>query len=212
MGGCLPKQHKRVEVSGSLHLCYPLTGAAVQAALPQSHTLKNTPTHSNEIAIYKGASSGWWSLVIVIHPKAFPGGKHGTVFPDQTWTLLRDSQTHCLVCTNISASDWTARPGSVFPCFTLLMHVYFYQPLWENCPVLWQCVADKEFLIKIEISTISNAPNLTAFQSSGMSRSDLETNCCNIYEAVLGFLHGCDERKPKHCDQKAITNICIVTN
>lgn len=32
------------------------------------------------------------------------------------------------------------------------MHVYFYQPLWENCPVLWQCVADKEFLIKIEIS------------------------------------------------------------
>lgn len=37
------------------------------------------------------------------------------------------------------------------PCFTLLMHVYFYQPLWENRPALWQLVADKEFLIKIEI-------------------------------------------------------------
>lgn len=39
------------------------------------------------------------------------------------------------------------------PCFTLLcVCVYFYHPLWENCPALWQFVADKEFLIKIEIS------------------------------------------------------------
>lgn len=57
---------------------------------------------------------GCWGLVIVIHPKAFPGGKHGTVFPDQTWTLPRGSQTHCLVCTNISTCNWTAHPGSVF--------------------------------------------------------------------------------------------------
>lgn len=59
----------------------------------------------------KGASSGRWGLVIVIHPEAFPGGKHGPVFPDQTWTLLPRSQTHCLACTNISPSHWTAHPG-----------------------------------------------------------------------------------------------------
>lgn len=46
------------------------------------------------------------------------------------------------------------------------MCVYFYQPLWENGPALWQLVTDKEFLIKIEIS---NHP-----QSSQPSFSELK--------------------------------------
>lgn len=100
---------------GSQTCVLPSDRSSCLAALPPSHTLKSTPTQPNETAIYKGASSGSRGLVIVIHPWAFPGGKHGTVFPDQTWTLPRGSQTYCLVCTNISTSDWTAQPGSVFP-------------------------------------------------------------------------------------------------
>lgn len=49
-------------------VCYPLIGAAVWAALPQSHLLKNTPTQPNEAAIYKAASSGSGGLVIVTQP------------------------------------------------------------------------------------------------------------------------------------------------
>lgn len=55
------------------------------------------------------------------------------------------------------AQTFRLRPGQLdlamsSPRFTLLMRVYFYQPLWENDPALWQLVTDKEFLIKIEIS------------------------------------------------------------
>lgn len=114
LGGHLPVKGNPMEASELTDfVCYPLTVAAVRTALPQSCRLKSTPTQPNETAICKGAFSGCWGLVIVIHPEAFPGGKHGTVFPDQTWTLPRGSQTHCLVCTNISTSNWTARPGSV---------------------------------------------------------------------------------------------------
>lgn len=153
-------------------VCCPLTGTAIWAALPLSHLLKNTPTQPNEKAIYKRASSGCWGLVIVTQPLAFPGGKHGTVFPDQTWTVPRGTQTHCLVCTNISTSDWKAQPGGVFP---LLMRVYFYQPLWENGPALWQLVPDKEFLIEIEIC--DHHQRAQPFWVSGMRRFVQGKNC-----------------------------------
>ena len=133
-------------------VCYPLTGAAIWAALPQSHLLKNTPTQPNEAAIYKSASSGsWaWSLLLshtpslVVNMALFSQTKHGlsrevarhTVWCAQTFRLLTGRL-------NLPVSS---------PCFTLLMRVYFYQPLWENGPALWQLVPDKEFLIKIEIS------------------------------------------------------------
>lgn len=80
-----------------------------------SHAEKTLPLNLMRQSFREEALPGSWGLLIVTHPWAFPGGKHGTVFPDQTWTLPRGSQTRCLACTNISTSDWTARPGSVFP-------------------------------------------------------------------------------------------------
>lgn len=93
---------------------------------------------------------GAWSLLLsprpslVVNMALFSQTKHGpsrevarhTVWCAQTFRLLTGRL-------NLPVSS---------PCFTLLMRVYFYQPLWENGPALWQLVPDKEFLIKIEIS------------------------------------------------------------
>lgn len=154
--------------------------------------LKSTPTQPNETAIYKGASSGCWGLVIVIHPKAFPGGKHGTVFPDQTWTLPRGSQTHCLVCTNISTSNWTAHPGSVVLLLYFTNVCVFLPASLGILPCFLATVTDKEFLIKIEISDHPQSSQPPEFQSSGMRRLVLEKNY-GFRKQHHGFLHGCDE-------------------
>lgn len=103
---------------------------------------------------------GAWSLLLthrpslVVNRALFSQTKHRpshevarhTVWCAQTFRLLTGQ----------------LNPAVSSPCSASLMHVvfrfflffffFFTSPLWENCPVLWQLVADKEFLIKIEIS------------------------------------------------------------
>lgn len=136
---------------------------------------------------------GAWSLLftqrpsLVVNMALFSQTKHGpslevarhTVWCAQTFRLLTGQ-----LALAVSSS-----------CFTLLMCVYFYQPLWENCPALWQLVTDKEFLMKIEISDYPQSSQPSAFQSSEMGRLVLEKNY-GFRKQWCGFVHGCDEWKP----------------
>lgn len=58
-GQPLTAKGKAGAVSGVTDVWYPVTGAAVQAALPRSCLLENTPTQPNETVIYEGTSSCW---------------------------------------------------------------------------------------------------------------------------------------------------------
>lgn len=70
------------------------------------------------------------------------------------------------------------------------MRVYFYQPLWENCPALWQLVTDKEFLIKIEISNHPQSSQPSEFQSSKRRRLVLgkKNKTVALGSSIVGFL------------------------
>lgn len=138
---------------------------------------------------------GAWSLLftqrpsLVVNMALFSQTKHGPslevarhpVWCAQTFRLLTGQLTLA-----VSSS-----------CFTLLMCVYFYQPLWENCPALWQLVTDKEFLIKIEISDHPQSSQPSKFQSSRTRRLVLEKNC-GFRKRDCCFLCGYNEWKSTH--------------
>lgn len=150
-------------------------------------------------AIYKGASSGrGWVLVIVTHPKDFPGGKHGTVFPDQTWTLPRGSQTHCLVCTNISTSNWTAHPGSVFLLLYFTNACVFLPAPLGKLPCFmatchWQGISHQDW-------NLQPSPKLPTLGVSELkeeaARPWEKKQNCGFRKQYCRFLSGCDKRRP----------------
>ena len=133
-------------------------------------------------------AAGAWSLLstqrpsLVVNRALFSQTKHGpslevarhTVWCAQTLRLLTGQLTLA-----VSSS-----------CFTLLMHVYFYQPRWENCPALWQLVTDKEFLIKIEISNHpqSSQPSEFRAQRGGGSSLKKKKKTVALGSSIVGFL------------------------
>lgn len=195
---------------GSQICALALTEAAVRAALPQSW--KTLPLNLVRQPFIKEPlpALGAWSLLfthrpsLVVNMALFSQTKHRpshevarhTVWCAQTFRLLTGQ----------------LNPAVSSPCFTSLMPVYFYQPLWENCPVLWQLVADREFLIKIEIVDYPrSSPPFWVPELRGTEAAHPWKELW-LKEAASWLLHGCDERKPTGSRRKAITNIWHVTN
>lgn len=95
------------------------------------------------------------------------------------------------------------------PCLTSLMRVYFYQLLWENYPVLWQLVADKEFLIKIEISDHSQNPHPSETQSTGMRRL---RKGCGLRKQYCSFFMAMTNESPHGIAKRQLQIIALIIN
>lgn len=148
VGGRLPVKGKPGKCLDSQTSVLPSDRSSCSGRSTQRHMLANT----KETAIYKGASCCHWGLVIVTPPRPFLA-VNMTLFSQTKQGPFWGVARHSVWC---AQTFWllTEQPDLAVssPDITALMRVYFYQPPWENCPALWQFVADKEFLIKIEIS------------------------------------------------------------
>lgn len=149
---------------------------------------------------------GFWSLLFIQRPSLvvnmalFSQTKHGPSLEVARHTVWC-AQTFRLLTGQLALAESSS-------CFTLLMCVYFYQPLWENGPALWQLVTDKEFLIKIEISNHpqGSQPSFSELKEEeappwGGKKSGFRKQYC-------WFLRSCDKQKPT----QSILNMSHVTN
>lgn len=127
---------------------------------------------------------GAWSLLftqrpsLVVNMALFSQTKHGpslevarhTVWCAQTFRLLTGQLTLA-----VSSS-----------CFTLLMCVYFYQPLWEYCPAFWQLSLTRNFSSRLKSLTIPKAPNPLSFRAQGWGGSSLKRTMA-LGSSIVGF-------------------------